>query len=128
MVGVTKQLRTNTKACLEKLTLFYCDNEGSSVGARQFVEKVSKANIFQRFGEGKFEAIVRQGHHPLLVGKYGNGFSKEIGVKNQKPQKIEKHALALFNSRGFKNTKLRSRKYTKHPSIQGMWSPFKSYQ
>ena len=68
-------------------------------------------------------ARLRNGKHPHVLAEYLTGFSKQVCVKNEPMERIEKVMTMLNNSSGRKITKIGSPIKTDTPSVQGVWTP-----
>jgi hypothetical protein len=55
-------------------------------------------------------------------GGYRSGKPKQVSVKNETPDRIEKVMDMMRNSSGRKITKLRKPVITAPPSVQGVWT------
>lgn len=57
--------------------------------------------------------------HPLV-----NGNTKEVNIRNMKPEKVKDLVTSLRNESGEEVQKIRKFWHTDNPSIQGTWNPF----
>ncbi|KAJ7391750.1 39S ribosomal protein L43, mitochondrial [Desmophyllum pertusum] len=108
---------------LQRLTLNYCKNGGSSRGMREFIDK----NIVDFAKSNPGVAIYvreRNGKHPRLVANFINGNTKVVHVKNMSPEKVQGWVTNLRNESGEEVEKIKKYWHTENPSIQGTWNPF----
>ncbi|EIE22936.1 hypothetical protein COCSUDRAFT_83708 [Coccomyxa subellipsoidea C-169] len=120
---------------LRKLTLNYCNISGSSRGARTFVEDYLPT-FKQENPHLQVLEDLQPGRHPYLKAEYRNGRVRTVGVKNELPDGVLRHAVMLRSAAGRStHVKVKTRQVQpairtedgKHqrasPSVQGMWQP-----
>ncbi|CAL8470787.1 g10329 [Coccomyxa elongata] len=120
---------------LRKLTLNYCSFSGSSKGARAFVEDFLPT-FKQENPHLQIIEELQPGQHPYLKAEYRNGRVRTVGVKNELPNEVLRHAVMLRSAAGRStHVKVKSRQTQpaiktedgQHrrasPSVQGMWQP-----
>ena len=123
---------------IRALALYYCDVTGSSKGAKEF----ARSGLFEEFlrrsstikastsassddAETAFATFVKRGRDPHVRATYANGNSKTVGLKNLSALECERHCEALANEKGKPGSRpMKSRHFTKAPSVQGRWTPF----
>lgn len=67
---------------LQKLSLFFCDFGGSSLGVRQLLIS-DKLRIFKEQNKQiEFNFICKRNSHPFLIGNYINGYVKQAPVRS----------------------------------------------
>lgn len=107
---------------LEKLIVYFCDQGGSSQGARDMVAKQ-----FLKFAEEnpqtQFFSFLRRGKHPYVSAEYKSGRKQVQTLKNLSPDEIVQKLYQLRNQFGDKAKKIGYGKLTKRESIQGKWNP-----
>merc|ERR1712028_305689 len=79
----------------------YCKRDGSSRGAREFLETAAPGFI-EADPQLTFEAKLRPGKHPFVEAFYVNGRSKQIGLKNETAEYIEATVQSLRDQSGKK--------------------------
>ncbi|KAK8802739.1 putative mitochondrial ribosomal protein [Blastocystis sp. subtype 4] len=108
---------------LDKLTFRYCTNGGSSAAIREWMKKnlidFSKSNP-----QLKVVTSVVPNRHPILIGEYKNGLSRQICVKNMSQKDIWEHVMELRNTNGHKVSKVTQSVYTNNPSYQGVFDDY----
>ena len=108
---------------LKKLEIFFCEVRGSSLKAREYIKN---GLIVQYAGTNpsvEVSAKLRNGHHPFIKADYVTGFSKQVCIKNESLERIEKVVTMLTDSSGRKISKITSPIRTDTPSVQGVWTP-----
>ncbi|KAL9968269.1 hypothetical protein ACROYT_G026622 [Oculina patagonica] len=108
---------------LMRVTFNYCKTGGSSRGVREFIDK----NIVDFAKNNPGIAIYvreRNGKHPRIIANFINGNTKEVNIRNAKPEKVKELVTSLKNASGEEVQKLRKFWHTENPSIQGTWNPF----
>ncbi|KAM7346024.1 mitochondrial ribosomal protein L43 [Cochliomyia hominivorax] len=109
---------------LQRITLKFCKNNGSSKGMREFIE--SSLIDFTKENPGiVVYAKPRRHRTPVLVGEYINGESEWLNCRNSSKNDILKWIELLKTQNGPSNSmRLRKMWHTDVPSIQGPWTPF----
>ena len=126
---------------LRQLTLHYCKHGGSSRGIREFIAN-GAADFARRNPQIEVRTAVRQNRHPFIDGFYPGDLRSfveqgaryegcprdrnvELGVKNSSAEDVLGKCEELRTRTGAKSvstSKLKKWWFTKHPSIQGMWT------
>ncbi|XP_037805991.1 39S ribosomal protein L43, mitochondrial [Lucilia sericata] len=109
---------------LQRVTLKFCKNNGSSKGMREFIE--SKLIDFAKENPGIVVYVKPRRHRtPVLVGEYLNGEREWLNCRNSSKDDILKWIELLKTQNGPSSaTRLRKMWHTDVPSIQGPWTPF----
>mmetsp|Transcript_12669 Transcript_12669/g.18476 ORF Transcript_12669/g.18476 Transcript_12669/m.18476 type:complete len:132 (-) Transcript_12669:279-674(-) len=108
---------------LKQLQLVFCEHGGSSRSIREYI---STGRIVQFATDNptvEVEAKLRNGKHPYVKAEYMTGYSKQVCIKNESMDRIEKVVTLLNNSSGRKITKIGAPIKTDTPSVQGVWTP-----
>lgn len=108
---------------LQKLQLIFCDHGGSSTPLREYIKSGKIIAFATQNPTVEVSAELRNGHHPYLKAHYVTGFSKQVCVKNEPVERIEKVVTMLNDSSGRKITKIGAPVKTDTPSVQGVWTP-----
>jgi large subunit ribosomal protein L43 len=108
---------------LQKLNIFFCDYGGSSTAIREYIKSGEIVKFATENPTVEVAARLRNGNHPYVKAEYLTGFSKQVCVKNEPVERIEKVVTMLNNSSGRKITKIGSPIKTDTPSVQGVWTP-----
>ncbi|XP_049317945.1 39S ribosomal protein L43, mitochondrial [Bactrocera dorsalis] len=109
---------------LQRVTLKFCKNHGSSRGMREFIE--NHLVDFAKENPGVVVYVKPRRHRgPVLVGEYLNGDREWLNCRNANKDDISKW-LQLLKTQNGSSSSLRLRKmwHTDVPSIQGPWTPF----
>ena len=108
---------------LQKIRFAYCEHGGSSSSIREFLSSEKIIAFAEK--NPSVEVIVkpRNGKHPHINGSYITGLDKQICIKNEPLERIEKVLTMLCNSSGRKRTKLQGPIRTDTPTVQGVWTP-----
>ncbi|XP_037951781.1 39S ribosomal protein L43, mitochondrial-like [Teleopsis dalmanni] len=109
---------------LQRITLKFCKNNGSSKGMREFIE--NHLIDFAKENPGVVVYVKPRRHRtPVLVGEYLNGDREWLSCRNLNKEEISKW-VQLFKTQNGSSSSLRLRKmwHTDVPSIQGPWTPF----
>jgi len=133
----------NGVAQLEKVTLRYCKQGGSSRGMRYellivdltFFSCIHRGFIAERLmpfavehPKLKWETTIRNGKHPIVIGQFICGSQKQIDCRGKDERAITKIIDGLRQQSGRKQVRLDKPTYSLQPSIQGYWQPFQDYQ
>lgn len=108
---------------LKQLQIVFCEHGGSSRNVREYI---STGKIVQFAADNptvEVAAKLRNGKHPYVKAEYVTGYSKQVCVKNEDIERIDKVLTLLNNSSGRKITKIGSPIKTDTPSVQGVWTP-----
>jgi|EP01083_Nonionella_stella_P003331 large subunit ribosomal protein L43 len=110
---------------LKALQIVYCEHGGSSSNIRQYLSSpTSKIVSFCTNNPTvQVSTKLRNGKHPYIKAEYVSGFSKQVCIKNEELDRIQKVVHMLNNSSGRKITKIGGPIRTQTPSIQGVWTP-----
>lgn len=108
---------------LQKLQIFFCEHGGSSNAIREYIKSGRIVTFASENPTVEVAARLRNGKHPYVKAEYLTGFSKQVCVKNEPIERIEKVVTMLNNSSGRKLTKIGSPIKTDTPSVQGVWTP-----
>lgn len=108
---------------LQKLEIFFCEIGGSSRSARDYIQSGKIVDFASSNPTVEVVAQLRHGKHPFIKAHYLTGFSKQVCIKNEGLERIEKVVTMLNNSSGRKITKIGSPIKTATPSVQGVWTP-----
>ncbi|XP_016928070.2 large ribosomal subunit protein mL43 [Drosophila suzukii] len=109
---------------LQRITLKFCKNNGSSRGMRDFIE--NHLVDFAKENPGIVVYVKPRRHRtPVLVGEYLNGEREWMSCRNSTQEEISKW-IDLLKTQNGSSSSLRLRKmwHTDVPSIQGPWTPF----
>ncbi|XP_033153988.1 39S ribosomal protein L43, mitochondrial [Drosophila mauritiana] len=109
---------------LQRITLKFCKNNGSSRGMRDFIE--NHLLDFAKENPGIVVYVKPRRHRtPVLVGEYLNGEREWMSCRNSTQEEISKW-IDLLKTQNGSSSSLRLRKmwHTEVPSIQGPWTPF----
>ncbi|XP_020799203.1 39S ribosomal protein L43, mitochondrial [Drosophila serrata] len=109
---------------LQRITLKFCKNNGSSRGMRDFIE--NHLVDFAKENPGIVVYVKPRRHRtPVLVGEYLNGDREWLNCRNNTQEEISKW-IDLLKTQNGSSSSLRLRKmwHTDVPSIQGPWTPF----
>nr|XP_012226076.1 PREDICTED: 39S ribosomal protein L43, mitochondrial [Linepithema humile] len=109
---------------LQRITLKFCKNHGTSRGVRNFIEH----DLINYAKENPGIVVYvkpRRHRHPVIVGEYLNGGRQWMDVANYTREDIIKW-MELLRTQIHDSPSLRLRKlwHTDFPSIQGPWTPF----
>ena len=110
---------------LLKLTVSHCQEGGSSRGIRSFIEKGLLAEFASRHPHVEVVPVVKRGRHPFLQGEFRNGNIKHVDLRKKTEEEIRFQMQYMFSEKGkgTANPIHGSRKFTKTPSVQGVWRP-----
>ena len=108
---------------LQKLQIFFCEHGGSSRQVREYIQSGKIVSFATQNPTVQVEATLRNGKHPFVKASYLTGFSKQVCVKNEDVERIEKVIKMLNDSSGRKITKISNPVKTDTPSVQGVWTP-----
>ncbi len=119
---------------LKNLQIVYCEHGGSSSNIRQYLSSTPSsstssktANKIISFCQSnptvQVSTKLRNGKHPYIKAEYVSGFSKQVCIKNESLERIDKVIQMLNDSSGRKITKIGGPVRTQTPSIQGVWTP-----
>ncbi|CAO1419846.1 unnamed protein product [Diamesa hyperborea] len=111
---------------LQRITMKFCKNNGSSKGMRDFVE-----NGLLDFAKGNPGTAVylkpRRHRTPVIVAEYLNGDRQWINCRNNTNEEISKWVnLLRLQSGDTSSIRYRKTWQTEQPTIQGVWTPFTS--
>ncbi|EDW36060.1 GL16881 [Drosophila persimilis] len=109
---------------LQRITLKFCKNNGSSKGMRDFIE--NHLVDFAKENPGIVVYVKPRRHRtPVLVGEYLNGDREWLSCRNSTQEEITKWVDLLRTQNGSSSSlRLRKMWHTDVPSIQGPWTPF----
>ncbi|XP_017868723.1 PREDICTED: 39S ribosomal protein L43, mitochondrial [Drosophila arizonae] len=109
---------------LQRITLKFCKNNGSSRGMRDFIE--NHLVDFAKENPGIVVYVKPRRHRtPVLVGEYLNGDREWLSCRNSTQDEISKWIDLLKTQNGSSSSmRLRKMWHTDVPSIQGPWTPF----
>ena len=108
---------------LQKLQICFCEVGGSSNPVREYIKSGKIVQFATENPTVEVVATLRNGKHPYVKAEYLTGFSKQVCVKNESIERIQKVITMLNNSSGRKITKIGSPIKTDTPSVQGVWTP-----
>ncbi|TMW50614.1 hypothetical protein DOY81_004303 [Sarcophaga bullata] len=109
---------------LQRVTLKFCKNNGSSKGMREFIE--SSLVDFAKENPGIVVYVKPRRHRtPVLIGEYLNGQREWLNCRNSTKEEVLKW-IELLKTQNGPSSAMRLRKmwHTDVPSIQGLWTPF----
>uniref|UniRef100_A0A336MK23 Large ribosomal subunit protein mL43 n=1 Tax=Culicoides sonorensis TaxID=179676 RepID=A0A336MK23_CULSO len=109
---------------LQRVTLKFCKNNGSSKGMRDFIE--AQLLDFVKTNPGVVVYLKPRRHRTaVMVGEYLNGERQWVSCRNFTSQEIQKW-LELMKTQNGETGAMRYRKmwHTDIPSIQGPWTPW----
>ncbi|CAH1782888.1 unnamed protein product [Owenia fusiformis] len=108
---------------LQRLTLKFCKESGTSRGVRDFIE--NHLIDFTRSNPGIVVYLKPRRHRtPYLVGEYLNTESVYLNVHKNDQEEVCKWVEHLRTRSGEPIVRLRKKWFTNNPSIQGIWTPF----
>ncbi|XP_055615977.1 39S ribosomal protein L43, mitochondrial [Toxorhynchites rutilus septentrionalis] len=109
---------------LQRITLKYCKNNGSSKGMREFLE--NDLVDFSRANPGTVVYVKPRRHRTAVMSaEYLNGEKQWINCRNMTREEIGKWVELLRTQAGAAGeVRLRKLWHTDIPSIQGAWTPF----
>ncbi|XP_030377340.1 39S ribosomal protein L43, mitochondrial [Scaptodrosophila lebanonensis] len=109
---------------LQRITLKFCKNNGSSRGMRDFIE--NHLVDFAKENPGIVVYVKPRRHRtPVLVGEYLNGEREWLNCRNNTKDEISKWIELLKTQNGCSSSlRLRKMWHTDVPSVQGPWTPF----
>ncbi|XP_033222389.1 39S ribosomal protein L43, mitochondrial [Belonocnema kinseyi] len=109
---------------LQRVTLKFCKNNGSSRGMRDFVE--NDLIDYAKSNPGTVVYLKPRRHRgPVIVAEYLNGKKHWIPCANLNREEVIKWMeLVRTQSHDGSAERLRKLWYTEFPSIQGPWTPF----
>ncbi|XP_055598402.1 39S ribosomal protein L43, mitochondrial [Uranotaenia lowii] len=109
---------------LQRITLKYCKNNGSSKGMREFLEQ--DLLDFSRANPGVVVYVKPRRHRTaVMTAEYLNGDRQWVNCRNNSREEIQKWVQVLLTQAGLSSeTRLRKLWHTEVPSIQGPWTPF----
>ncbi|XP_055918217.1 39S ribosomal protein L43, mitochondrial [Eupeodes corollae] len=109
---------------LQRITLKFCKNNGSSKGMREFLEE--DLIDFAKENPGIVVYVKPRRHRtPVIVGEYLNGDREWLNCRNSTKDDVSKWIQMLKLQNGSSSSlRLRKMWHTDVPSIQGPWSPF----
>lgn len=109
---------------LQRITLKYCKNNGSSKGMREFLE--NDLLDFSRANPGVVVYVKPRRHRTAVMSaEYLNGDRQWINCRNNTREEIRKWVEVLkTQATGSSDTRLRKLWHTDVPSVQGAWTPF----
>jgi len=108
---------------LTKLTINYCEHGGSSRSIREYISSSGIVDFATRNPTVSVIGNLRNGKHPNVNAEYKTGFAKQVCVKNESLERIEKVVEMLNNTSGRKITRIGNSIRTDTPSVQGVWTP-----
>ncbi|KAK8814731.1 ribosomal protein L51/S25/CI-B8 family protein [Blastocystis sp. ATCC 50177/Nand II] len=108
---------------LDKLTIRYCRNGGSSAAIREWMQK-NLINFASSNPQLKVVTTPVNNRHPILIGEYKNGLTRQICVKNASQRDIWEHIQELRQTNGHKVTKVSQEVFTKCDSFQGKFDDY----
>lgn len=106
---------------LRHLKIAYCSHGGSSRGVRAFLVN-QLPHVKEMTPNLEIDVTHRPAKHPYVMGKYANGVTKQIGLKNLDADTVLKQVLFLRNQTGRRHVKLHDQQ-SKTMSVQGVWTP-----
>ncbi|XP_058811348.1 large ribosomal subunit protein mL43 [Topomyia yanbarensis] len=109
---------------LQRITLKYCKNNGSSKGMREFLEQ--DLLDFTRANPGVVVYVKPRRHRTAVMSaEYLNGEKQWINCRNNSRDEIRKWVEVLkTQAGGSSDVRLRKLWHTEVPSVQGPWTPF----
>eukprot|EP00553_Chaetoceros_curvisetus_P012680 CAMPEP_0204639970 /NCGR_PEP_ID=MMETSP0717-20131115/45200_1 /ASSEMBLY_ACC=CAM_ASM_000666 /TAXON_ID=230516 /ORGANISM="Chaetoceros curvisetus" /LENGTH=131 /DNA_ID=CAMNT_0051660245 /DNA_START=71 /DNA_END=466 /DNA_ORIENTATION=- len=108
---------------LTKLRIFFCEHGGSSNNIRDYIASPAIIQFATKNPTVEVIAKRRNGKHPYIQAEYVTGYSKQVCIKNEETERIEKVVTMLNDSSGRKITKITKPVKTDTPSVQGVWTP-----
>lgn len=110
---------------LLKLNVSYCQWDGSSRVIRSFLEKGLLEEFAAKYPHVDVTTVVRRGFHPFLESKFRNGNVKHVDLRKKTEEEIsfQLHYMFSDKGKGTANPIKGTRKFTKTPSVQGVWRP-----
>mmetsp|Transcript_19550 Transcript_19550/g.24640 ORF Transcript_19550/g.24640 Transcript_19550/m.24640 type:complete len:135 (+) Transcript_19550:121-525(+) len=110
---------------LKHLQIVYCEHGGSSSNIRQYLSSTNSAIISFCNSNPSVQVStkIRNGRHPYIKAEYETGQFKQVCIKNEGNERIQKVIQMLNNSSGRKIKKIGGPVRTQTPSVQGVWTP-----
>ena len=89
------------------------------------MEKGLLAEIAAKHPHVEVVPVVKRGRHPYLKGEFRNGNIKHVDLRKKTEEEIMFQMTYMFSEKGkgSANPIKGSRKFTKTPSVQGVWRP-----
>merc|ERR1712196_316242 len=98
------------------IALRYCENGGSSRGAREFIAR-HLPTFSDTNKQLSLELDSRPGRHPHLEASYLNGKTKQIGIKNYDSEQVLATVQSLRDQSGRKSVR-----HAQHEVLSGVRS------
>jgi len=108
---------------LLKLRLVYCEHGGSSRSIRDYLSSRKVIDFASVNPSVQVIAQLRNGKHPYVKAEYLTGSDKQVCIKNETMERVERVVQMLNDTSGRKITKINGPVRTHKPTIQGVWTP-----
>mmetsp|Transcript_23599 Transcript_23599/g.27844 ORF Transcript_23599/g.27844 Transcript_23599/m.27844 type:complete len:133 (+) Transcript_23599:53-451(+) len=108
---------------LLKLRLVYCEHGGSSRSIREYLSSGKIVDFATVNPSVKVIAQLRNGKHPYVKAEYLTGSDKQVCIKNESLERIERVVQMLNDTSGRKITKIGGPIRSLKPTVQGVWTP-----
>lgn len=109
---------------LQRLTIKFCKNSGTSRGVRDYIE--NRLIDFSRQNPGIVVYVKPRLHRtPVIVSEYLNGQTQWMNIRNFTETEIDWWINDFLRTRsGYELSQLISMNNVLTPSVQGVWNPF----
>mmetsp|Transcript_9859 Transcript_9859/g.19375 ORF Transcript_9859/g.19375 Transcript_9859/m.19375 type:complete len:130 (+) Transcript_9859:140-529(+) len=105
---------------LERLTIRYCQNGGSSTGTRQFIRQFL-GPFAEKNPQIQIDVIRRPNRHPVVLGEYRSADPKTVDLRKKSADEVLEALTGLRNQKGHKVVRIKKPVFSKNPSVQGEW-------
>uniref|UniRef100_A0A7S2RB73 Large ribosomal subunit protein mL43 n=1 Tax=Mucochytrium quahogii TaxID=96639 RepID=A0A7S2RB73_9STRA len=105
---------------LEKLTIRYCQNGGSSKGIRKFIRH-DVIKFAEENPQVSVQTVLKPNRHPIIVAEYKKGPSQVHSCRNYDRDEINGIVNDVRDRTGRLITRIKKPVYSNTPSIQGEW-------
>ena len=106
---------------LQKVTVKYCRQSGSSKGARALLQEGGLPQWCRENPDIQIETEVKAGRHPLLVAEFLQN-EKVVSIRNDSSEGILSRLNALKDESGIPYSRFKKPVISSNPSLQGTWA------